>query len=110
MGVSEDKLKELILSNYKSIREFTNDIQMPYSTVDTILKRGVRKASVDNVIKICDFLGISTDALVNGSIEYVSNIEKPHTIAAHFDGDEYTEEQLDRIKAFAAFIKSEKNK
>ena len=33
-----------------------------------------------------------------------------HTIAAHFDGTEYTEEQLDRIKAFAAFIKSEGQK
>lgn len=32
---------------------------------------------------------------------------KPTTIAAHFDGTEYTKEQLDRIKAFAAFIKSE---
>lgn len=38
------------------------------------------------------------------------NYNRPHTIAAHFDGDEYTEEQLDRIKAFAAFIKSEENK
>ncbi|SHK59928.1 helix-turn-helix domain-containing protein [Hespellia stercorisuis] len=33
--------------------------------------------------------------------------DKPNTIAAHFDGTEYTEEQIDRIKAFAAFIKSE---
>lgn len=31
----------------------------------------------------------------------------PTTIAAHFDGEEYSEEQLERIKAFAKFIKSE---
>lgn len=31
---------------------------------------------------------------------------KPITIAAHFDGDEYTEEELDKIKEFAAFVKS----
>lgn len=31
---------------------------------------------------------------------------KPSTIAAHFDGDEYTEEELDRIKEFAAFVKA----
>ena len=29
-----------------------------------------------------------------------------HTIAAHFDGDEYTEEELQKIKEFAAFVKS----
>ena len=28
------------------------------------------------------------------------------TIATHFDGDDYTEEELDKIKAFAAFVKS----
>lgn len=37
-------------------------------------------------------------------------LDQPQTIAAHFDGSEYTEEQLDRIKAFAAFIKAEDNK
>ena len=31
---------------------------------------------------------------------------KPQTIAAHFDGDEYTEEELDKIKEFAAFVKA----
>lgn len=32
------------------------------------------------------------------------------TIAAHFDGLDYTKEQLERIKSFAAFIKSEDEK
>lgn len=31
---------------------------------------------------------------------------RPTTIAAHFDGDEYTEDELDRIKEFAAFVKA----
>lgn len=35
-----------------------------------------------------------------------SDVEKPTTMAAHFDGDEYTEEELDKIKEFAAFVKS----
>ena len=34
--------------------------------------------------------------------------EKPTTIAAHFDGDEYTQEELDQIKAFAEFVKSKR--
>ena len=32
--------------------------------------------------------------------------EEPLTIAAHFDGNEYTEAELDKIKEYAAFIKS----
>ena len=44
MKTSEDLLRELILSKYKSIREFTNEIGMPYTTVDSLLKRGIKKA------------------------------------------------------------------
>lgn len=34
--------------------------------------------------------------------------EEPITIAAHFDGDEYTEEELDKINEFAKFVKSQR--
>ena len=34
--------------------------------------------------------------------------DQPQTIAAHFDGNEYTEEELDEIKAFAEFVKSKR--
>ncbi len=72
MGKSEDVLKDLILSKYKSIRDFTTQANMPYTTVDSVLKRGVLKSNVDTVIKICQFLGISADALINGQIKSVS--------------------------------------
>ena len=65
---TEEKLKELIQSRYKSIREFTQIIDMPYSTIDTIFKRGVKKASIDNIIKICRELHISADELYYGRI------------------------------------------
>lgn len=32
----------------------------------------------------------------------------PSTIAAHFDGDEYTDEELNKIKEFTEFVKSNK--
>lgn len=40
------------------------------------------------------------------SIKSVNN--EPQTIAAHFDGDEYTEEELDEIKKFAEFVKAKR--
>ena len=36
--------------------------------------------------------------------------EKPRTLAAHFDGDEYTKAELDEIKRFAAFVKEKREK
>ena len=109
MKTSEDLLKELILSKYKSIREFTTAIQMPYTTVDSLLKRGIKKASVDNVMKICSFLKISADALVDGRIE--TSEESFHdvdTLAAHFDAQNFTEDELDEIMNFVEFVKNKR--
>ena len=36
--------------------------------------------------------------------------EKPTTLAAHFDGDEYTKDELDEIKQFAEFVKGKRGK
>ena len=69
----EEKLKDLILSRYKSIREFTIVIDMPYTTINSIFKRGVSNSSVSNVIKICKALGISADELAEGKIVSVQN-------------------------------------
>ena len=65
---TEDKLKQLILSRFNSIREFTQIIEMSYSTMDSILKRGIGNANVTNIIRICKALGISADALCEGEI------------------------------------------
>ena len=65
---TEEKLKEYILSRYKSIREFTIAIDMPYSTLDGVLKRGIDNSSVGVIFKICKALNISPDALAEGEI------------------------------------------
>lgn len=75
---TEDKLKNYILTKYRSIREFTNEIDLPYSTMATILKNGVLNAGVHNIIKICHALNISADALAEGKILSVSSKEIDH--------------------------------
>lgn len=64
----EEKLKDLIIARYGSIREFTRSIDMANSTFATIMKKGVHKANVSNIIKICQELGISTDELAQDRI------------------------------------------
>lgn len=64
----EEKLKAYILAKYRSIREFTLAIDLPYSTMATIFKRGVSNASIQNIIKICQALHISADELAEGKI------------------------------------------
>lgn len=73
----ENELKELILSKYKSVRDFSISIEMPYSTIDSIFKRGVANASITNIIKICETLCISADDLARGSIVHRSASPAP---------------------------------
>lgn len=67
------------------------------------MKAGNREPNVQNIKKIADILGVSADELlgINDSVEAT-------TLAAHFGGNEYTEEELDEIKAFAEFVKSKR--
>ena len=75
----ENRLKDLILDQYSSIREFTIKIDMAYSTLDSIFKRGIQNATLSNILKICDALHISADALANGEIEYTIDPVKKET-------------------------------
>ena len=68
----ENQLKELILLKYGSLREFTFNIGLPYSTLSTILKNGIMTANISNVVKICNALSIKIDELVEGRL--VENI------------------------------------
>jgi len=104
----EEQLKELILTKYKSIREFANEIGIPYTTMDSILKRGVRNANITNILKITKALNIDTEQLALGIIS--SNLRPSDTMAAHFDGNEYTEDELLEIHQFAEFVKNRKKK
>lgn len=67
MSIEED-LKTLILSTHGSLREFALSINMPCSTLDSIFKRGLDNASIRNIVKICDALEISADALAEKKI------------------------------------------
>ena len=54
----ELKLRNLILDRYTSLRQFANDADIPYSTLMTLLSRGVGGASFDIVIRICRILEV----------------------------------------------------
>ncbi len=54
----EQKLRNLILDRYPSLRQFALEADIPYSTLMTLLKRDVGGASFDIVILICKKLDI----------------------------------------------------
>lgn len=66
----EDRLRNYILSQYRSMLEFTEMNDIPYSTMKSVLERGVTKSSISSIIKICDALNLSVDALANGELRH----------------------------------------
>ncbi len=54
----EQKLRNIILDRYKSLRQFSKEANIPYSTLMTLLSRDMGGASFDVVIKICKVLNI----------------------------------------------------
>lgn len=107
MGYLEDDLKKLILERYGSVSRFSDVIGIRYTTLFSILQRGILKANIENIAKIAKALDIDMNELVAGKIA-PNKSNEPTTIAAHFDGDEYTEDELDEIKQFAQFVKSKR--
>ena len=91
---TEERLKELILTKYQSIREFTITTGIAYSTFDTIMKRGVNHANISNVLKICNALHISADELANGNIVMIQETVAQEKTKDIMDILEETKNQL----------------
>lgn len=98
-------LRKLMEEKNMKVADIVRISGLPYSTVKAILERGAEKAGYVNVCKICNALGISADELEK---MVVDQNYQPTTLAAHFDGDEYTESELDEIRQFAEFVKNKR--
>lgn len=92
-----------------SRRAFAEEVGLPPTTLQSMLQRGVGRASIDNVIKVCRALGITVEQLdeMANKLEKDDDIE---TIAAHreSDNDDWTEEELKLIEDFKEFVRSQR--
>ncbi|MGN0149139.1 MAG: helix-turn-helix domain-containing protein [Clostridia bacterium] len=56
-------LKEKIKERGYNLKDFATKINMPYSTLLSIVNKSVGGAALDNIIKICNGLNISIEDL-----------------------------------------------
>ncbi|MCR1897805.1 helix-turn-helix domain-containing protein [Irregularibacter muris] len=89
-------------------KELADKIHINYSVMNRI-ESGERPVRDEEIRKIADVLDVSTDYLLGRTD--IRNPYEPETIAAHHDGDEFTEEELQSIKEFKEFLRMKrKNK
>lgn len=63
----EEYIKEKIKELGFSVKSFAAHIEMPYTTLRSILSDSIGGTAVDNAIKICNGLGITINELQNAS-------------------------------------------
>ena len=70
----EEKLKEMMEIKSGNVRNFSIENEIPYTTVRSILERGVLNAKAETVFAICRALNISPETLVDGDFSKSNNI------------------------------------
>lgn len=65
-------------------------------------ENGVNSIDIDTLFRVCKIFGVT----VNDMYEMESS--ESSALAAHFDGSEYTEDELAEIKNFAEYVKNKR--
>lgn len=101
MSFSE-KLHELRIANNLSQKKMADALGVAQSSIN-YWEKGQRDPSIMIVEKIAAYFHVDVDYLLD-----LTASKEPITLAAHFDGDEYTEDELNEIRQFAEFVKSKR--
>ena len=101
-----EKLDKLMAERRITKAILSREADIPYTTIDGFYKKGCDNIKLSTLRKLAAYFNCSLDYLVDDDTEH-STVS---TIAAHFDGREFTEDELDEIRQFAEFVKNRKNK
>lgn len=94
------KKKELNMTT----EELSERSGVPVGTLNKILAGQTSDPKFETVKAICKALDISLAALDDYETQ-----QEVHTIAAHHDGEDWTEEELDEIETFKKFVLSKRD-
>lgn len=86
-----------------TLKDVAKALGIAESTVSRYESSDIQNMGIDKIESLAKVLQCSPAYLMGWD-----KSPNPTTIAAHFDGDEYTEEELEEIRQFAAFVKKRK--
>lgn len=100
-----ERIKKLCENHGITVPMLENRLNIPNNTIYQWKDNGSRKPSLERLELIADYFNVSLDYLRGRTDEH--EIE---TIAAHHDGDEWTEDELKEIERFKEFIKQKRQR
>lgn len=97
-----NRLEYLMRKNgIKSKAELAKVSGIPYTTIDGFYKKGTDNIKLSTLKRLTECLHCSLDFLTD-EVRY-------STLAAHFEGEDFTEEELEEIDNFVKYVKSKRN-
>lgn len=96
-----ERIRDIAKTKGVSVNKMENDLNFARSYISKFRKI---TPSGEVLKKIAEYLGVSVDLLLGKELDESST----NTIAAHFDGTEFTEEEIEEIKQFAEFLKNKR--
>ncbi|MEC1020166.1 helix-turn-helix domain-containing protein [Bacillus paralicheniformis] len=98
-----DRVKKLARSRGLSIAELERQLNL---SPNILYKLKNQKPSTDRIETIADFFDVSVDYLLGRTDEpRIPGQDDMDTLAAHHDGEEWTEEELKEIEQFKEFVR-----
>ena len=104
MGIGS-KINNLMNEKNINANELANRVGVAPTTLYSMIKRDSKKADIEVLIRIANELGVSVEYF---SDDYVSS-HNVDTLAAHFEGEQFTDEEMDEIMNFVEFVKNKRN-
>ncbi|ATO28650.1 helix-turn-helix domain-containing protein [Bacillus atrophaeus] len=96
-----ERIKNLAKDKKISLAELERKTKLSNGT---IRRWDEKTPGVDKVQKVADYFNVSVDYLLGRSDFHIE------TIAAHHDGEEWTEEELEEIERFKDFVRLKREK
>ncbi|MFU0790807.1 helix-turn-helix domain-containing protein [Virgibacillus proomii] len=97
-----ERVKKLAGKNKMTIAELERKLEMGSNT---LYKWKKQKPSIDKVQKVADYFNVSVDFLLGRTDKKKLPEQNIDTIAAHHDGEEWTEKELEEIERFKEFVR-----
>ncbi|MEK3673597.1 helix-turn-helix transcriptional regulator [Paenibacillus sp. FSL R10-2771] len=106
MGIS-DNIK-ILRERYGLTQQELAEIAEVTNKAVSAWESGISEPRMGAIEKIAKKFNLKKSNIIEDNGMVISDGELPYTIAAHFDGDDYTEEELQEILKYAKYIKSKR--
>ncbi|WP_084783427.1 helix-turn-helix transcriptional regulator [Paenibacillus sp. FJAT-26967] len=106
MGISENI--KIVRERYGLTQQDLADIAGVTNKAVSAWETGHKEPRMGAIEKIANRFGIKKSNLIEDGGMQQTDSSFPGTIAAHFDGEEYTEEEMREILEYAKYIKSKR--